>query len=98
MVVLHNVNINNIHISPFHRLMMLFSDYVDDMMMPKFMIAAAGDEFFLPDDSHHFWGKLKGPKYMRYLYLSCSFNCNVYIFSGKLIIWNICNTTPMFIG
>ncbi len=40
-------------------------DYVDYMLMPKFVVVACGDEFFLPDESHFFWDALKGPKYLR---------------------------------
>jgi PhoPQ-activated pathogenicity-related protein len=33
--------------------------------MPKFVICATGDEFFLPDDPQFFWSQLKGEKYLR---------------------------------
>lgn len=35
--------------------------------MPKLVINAGGDEFFLPDDNHYFWDDLVGPKYFRYV-------------------------------
>lgn len=36
------------------------------MTMPKLLINAGGDEFFMPDDNHYFWDDLPGPKYFRY--------------------------------
>ena len=34
--------------------------------IPKYMVNAAGDEFFLPDNSQFYFGGLKGEKYLRY--------------------------------
>lgn len=34
--------------------------------IPKYMINASGDEFFLPDNSQFYFGDLKGEKYLRY--------------------------------
>jgi PhoPQ-activated pathogenicity-related protein len=34
--------------------------------IPKYMINAAGDEFFVPDNSQFYFGDLKGEKYIRY--------------------------------
>jgi len=40
--------------------------YNDRMIsLPKYIIAACGDEFFLPDSTSYFWPQLKGPKYLR---------------------------------
>lgn len=33
--------------------------------MPKYIITAANDEFFLPDDSHYFYDEMKGPTHLR---------------------------------
>ena len=33
--------------------------------VPKMIITTAGDEFFLPDDSHYYYDQLDGPKYLR---------------------------------
>lgn len=33
--------------------------------MPKYVIAAAGDEFFLPDSTRYFWDQLPHPKMLR---------------------------------
>ncbi len=41
--------------------------YRDRLTMPKFMINAAGDQFFLPDSSQFYWNDLKGEKYIRYV-------------------------------
>ena len=35
--------------------------------MPKFMVYAAGDQFFLPDSSRFYFDDLKGEKYLRYV-------------------------------
>ncbi len=41
--------------------------YRDRLTMPKFMIIAAGDQFFLPDSSQFYFEDLKGDKYLRYV-------------------------------
>ena len=33
--------------------------------MPKYIVTALGDEFFLPDDSNYFLNDLQGVTYMR---------------------------------
>ncbi len=35
--------------------------------MPKFMVNASGDQFFLPDNSHFYFSELPGEKYVRYV-------------------------------
>src|SRR6185503_17950471 len=42
-------------------------NYRDRLTMPKFMINAAGDQFFLPDSSRYYFDGLKGEKYLRYV-------------------------------
>ena len=37
------------------------------MKMPKFLINAAGDEFFLPDNSRHYYAALPAEKHIRYV-------------------------------
>ena len=34
--------------------------------IPKYMVNASGDEFFLPDNSQFYFGDMKGEKYIRY--------------------------------
>jgi len=41
--------------------------YRDRLTMPKFLINAAGDQFFLPDSSRYYFDDLKGEKYIRYV-------------------------------
>lgn len=41
--------------------------YRDRLTMPKFVMNAAGDQFFLPDSSQFYWDDLKGEKYLRYV-------------------------------
>ncbi len=41
--------------------------YRDRLTMPKFMINAAGDQFFLPDSSQFYFDDLHGEKYLRYV-------------------------------
>ncbi len=41
--------------------------YRDRLTMPKFLINAAGDQFFLPDSSQFYFDDLKGEKYLRYV-------------------------------
>ena len=42
-------------------------EYRDRLTMPKFMVNAAGDQFFLPDSSQFSYPGLKGEKYLRYV-------------------------------
>jgi PhoPQ-activated pathogenicity-related protein len=41
--------------------------YRDRLTMPKFLVQAAGDQFFLPDSSRFYFDDLKGEKYLRYV-------------------------------
>ncbi len=41
--------------------------YRDRLTMPKFMMNAGGDQFFLPDSSQFYFDELKGEKYLRYI-------------------------------
>lgn len=41
--------------------------YRDRLTLPKLLIHAAGDQFFPPDSSRHYFADLQGPKYLRYL-------------------------------
>lgn len=43
------------------------SSYNDRYTMPKYIINASGDEFFLPDSSSLYYSKLPGPKHLLYL-------------------------------
>ena len=42
-------------------------EYLDRLTMPKFLINAADDQFFLPDSSQFYFDQLPGPKYLRYV-------------------------------
>ncbi len=42
-------------------------EYRDRLTMPKLILNAAGDQFFLPDSSQFYWNDLTGPKYIRYV-------------------------------
>lgn len=39
----------------------------DELRMPKFIVNAAGDEFFCPDSSQFYFGELQGEKHLRYV-------------------------------
>lgn len=41
--------------------------YLDRYTMPKYIVAATGDQFFLPDSSQFYFDALKGEKYLRYV-------------------------------
>ncbi|NBC04228.1 MAG: PhoPQ-activated pathogenicity-like protein PqaA type [Bacteroidetes bacterium] len=41
--------------------------YRDSLDMPKYIINAASDEFFLPDSWQFYWDELPSPKYLRYV-------------------------------
>ena len=42
-------------------------EYRDRLTMPKFIINATGDQFFLPDSSQFYFRDLPGTKYLRYV-------------------------------
>jgi PhoPQ-activated pathogenicity-related protein len=42
-------------------------EYRDRLTMPKFLVNASGDQFFLPDSSQFYFGDLKGEKHLRYV-------------------------------
>lgn len=42
-------------------------EYRDRLTLPKLMINACGDQFFLPDSHRFYFDDLKGPKYIRYI-------------------------------
>ena len=42
-------------------------EYRDRLTMPKYIINAAGDQYFLPDSSRFYFDDLKGEKYIRYV-------------------------------
>ncbi len=41
--------------------------YRHRLTIPKFIVNAAGDQFFLPDSSQFYFDDLEGPKYLRYV-------------------------------
>ncbi|HEY1602903.1 MAG TPA: PhoPQ-activated pathogenicity-related family protein [Pirellulales bacterium] len=41
--------------------------YIDRLTMPKYIVNAAGDQFFLPDSSQFYFDDLKGEKHLRYV-------------------------------
>lgn len=42
-------------------------EYRDRLTLPKLLINATGDQFFLPDSHRFYFDDLKGPKYIRYV-------------------------------
>jgi PhoPQ-activated pathogenicity-related protein len=42
-------------------------EYRDRLTMPKYLVNAAGDEFFLPDSSQFYFDDLRGEKQLRYV-------------------------------
>lgn len=42
-------------------------EYRERLTLPKFIINATGDQFFLPDSSQFYFHDLPGPKYLRYV-------------------------------
>jgi len=42
-------------------------EYRDRLTMPKYILNAAGDQYFLPDSSQFYFDDLKGEKYLRYV-------------------------------
>ncbi|XP_041364388.1 autocrine proliferation repressor protein A-like [Gigantopelta aegis] len=82
----------------------LMADYVDPisfkdtLTMPKLVISATGDEFFLPDDSHYYYKDLIGPKYLRIVpnaEHSCVGHEIDIFFTIKSFILSIATATPL---
>jgi PhoPQ-activated pathogenicity-related protein len=42
-------------------------EYRDRLTMPKYIVNAGGDQYFLPDSSRFYFDDLKGEKYLRYV-------------------------------
>ena len=42
-------------------------EYRDRLVMPKYIVNSAGDQYFLPDSSRFYYDDLKGEKYLRYV-------------------------------
>ena len=42
-------------------------EYRDRLTLPKFLVNASGDQFFLPDSSQFYFDDLRGEKYLRYV-------------------------------
>jgi PhoPQ-activated pathogenicity-related protein len=42
-------------------------EYRERLTLPKFIVNAAGDEFFLPDSSQFYFDELRGEKHLRYI-------------------------------
>ena len=42
-------------------------EYRERLTMPKFMLNASGDQFFLPDSSQFYFDELRGEKHLRYV-------------------------------
>jgi hypothetical protein len=42
-------------------------EYRDRLTLPKLVMNACGDQFFLPDSSQFYFDQLPGPKYLRYI-------------------------------
>lgn len=55
--------------TPYRKLMDIEDPYSyrGRLTLPKYMINAAGDEFFLPDSSQFYFADLKGEKHLRYV-------------------------------
>ncbi len=54
---------------PFRRLMQIEEpyEYRDRLTLPKYIVNAAGDQYFLPDSSRFYFDDLKGEKHLRYV-------------------------------
>lgn len=57
------------HSSEYERLRELVDpySYLDQLTIPKYIINAASDEFFLPDSWQFYWDDLLGDKFLRYI-------------------------------
>jgi PhoPQ-activated pathogenicity-related protein len=56
--------------TPQYKALMAIEDpysYRDRLTMPKYIVNASGDQFFLPDSSQFYYDDLKGEKHLRYV-------------------------------
>jgi PhoPQ-activated pathogenicity-related protein len=60
---------NQMDSARFHKLMHIVEpyEYRNRLTMPKLIINATGDQFFLPDSSQFYFDDLQGKKYLRYV-------------------------------
>jgi PhoPQ-activated pathogenicity-related protein len=42
-------------------------EYRERLTLPKYLVNASGDQFFLPDNSQFYYGELRGEKHLRYV-------------------------------
>lgn len=58
-----------LHSEPLTQLMQVVDPiyYVQQLKLPKYIVSAANDDFFLPDASRHYFSTLKGDKWLRAL-------------------------------
>ena len=59
--------LSQLHSKPLNRLMEVVDPihYVQNLKLPKYIISAANDDFFLPDASRFYYGELKGETWLR---------------------------------
>lgn len=65
-----DMGLMNVSETPEYQALMKLEDpysYRDRFTMPKLMINAAGDQYFLPDSSQFYFDALPGEKYLRYV-------------------------------
>ncbi len=60
---------NHLHSKEFQKMMKIIDPYFyfNRLTMPKFIVNAASDQFFLPDSSQFYFKALKREKYLRYV-------------------------------
>ena len=61
--------LTRLHSKPLTQLMQVVDPihYVQQLKLPKYIVSAANDDFFLPDASRHYFGDLKGNTWLRTL-------------------------------
>lgn len=64
--------------------------------MPKYVVTAGGDEFFLPDDSHYYYNEMKGPTYLRYDASIQTYSNFFYLFTMVVTSWGTGHLSPTF--
>ncbi len=70
--------------------------YLDRLDMPKYIVNAGSDEYFLPDSWQFYWDDLQGDKWIRYIPNSGHGVLNMNTFSSLLAFYNrILNDLPV---
>lgn len=71
--------------------------YRSRLTMPKLVVDAGGDEFFMPDDNHYWWDEMPGEKHILFIQdaeHSLATGIQEIIPSVAAFVWGVLNNSP----